>query len=243
MHVEELWRYPVKSLGGERVDTVEVTDAGLAGDRAWGIHHAETGTVLTARRAPELLFAAARVEKEGSGDLVAVITLPDGSTVSSVDDSVDAVLSDWLERAVTLVRPGTEGATYENPMDAENEADWIQWRGPTWSFHDSTKSMVSIVVRDSLGDHDIRRFRTNVVVDGDAEDDLIGTTVMLGSAVLDVMKPIDRCVMVTRPQPGLPRDLEVLRSVIRERNNLLSIGALVQRGGVVSVGDEVRPHH
>ena len=58
----ELWRFPVKSLGGERVDEAELSTSGLVGDRQWGLHHPDTGTVLTARRAPELLFASARLE-------------------------------------------------------------------------------------------------------------------------------------------------------------------------------------
>jgi len=239
MRVLELWRYPVKSLGGERLDAVEVGEAGLVGDRAWGVHHPETATVLTARRAPELLFASARVVDGGAaGVSEVVITLPDGAEVSSADATVDDALSSWLEREVTLIRPGTEGATYENPLDAENDADWMQWQGPAWSFHDSTKSMLSIVGSETLGEHDIRRFRTNVVVEGGGEDELVGSNATLGSALLSVTKSIDRCVMVTRPQPGLDRDLGVLKSVIRERQNLLSVGALVLSAGPVAVGDE-----
>ena len=237
MRVLELWRYPVKSLGGERLDRAEVGRAGLVGDRGWGIRHDETDTVLTARRAPELLFASARVEDDGE----VMITLPDGSEISSADDDVDGRLSAWLGREVTLERPGTEGATYENPMDAENETDWVRWQGPVWSFHDSTKSMVSIVGSENLGDRDIRRFRTNVVVEGGSEDELVGTTADLGDAVIEVTKRIDRCVMVTRPQPGLERDLEVLKSVVRDRDNMLSVGAVVQRVGSVAVGDELCP--
>ncbi len=237
MRVLELWRYPVKSLGGERLEHVAVGDAGLLGDRAWGIHHTETGTVLTARRAPELLFASARMVEEDE----VVITLPDGSEVRSGGSDVDASLSSWLGRPVTLVRPTTEGATYENPMDIENEGDWISWQGPAWSFHDSTKSMVSIVGAATLGERDVRRFRTNVVIEGGGGEELVGSTIQLGTARLDVTKHIDRCIMVTRPQPGLERDLDVLKSVIRERNNLLSVGALVTRSGRVAVGDPLQP--
>jgi uncharacterized protein YcbX len=238
MRVLELWRFPVKSLGGETLDSVDVGEAGVIGDRGWGIHHADTGTVLTARRAPELLFASARIDGEGADRVV--ITLPDGTETSNEDGDVDDVLSGWLQRQVTLIQPGSTGATYENPMDVENEADWIQWQGPSWSFHDSTKSMLSIVGSETLGDRDVRRFRTNVVVEGEGEDDLVGSSVTLGSSVLSITKPIDRCVMVTRAQPGLERDLDVLKSVIRERNNQLSIGALVLETGTVSVGDELR---
>lgn len=230
MRVTQLWRHPVKSLRGESVDSAEVTELGLVGDRAWGLYHEGSDTVLTARRAPELLFASARL----IGLDEVVITLPDGTETNDDDD-----LSRWLERDVTLARPSDRGATYENPMDVENDADWVSWQGPAGSFHDSTRSRVSIVGSDTLGDYDIRRFRTNVVVAGGGEDDLVGTHVRLGSALLDVTKRIDRCVMVTRPQPGLERDLGVLKDIVRRRENHLSVGALVIEPGIVAVGDQL----
>ncbi len=65
---------------------------------------------------------------------------------------------------------------------------------------------------------DMRRFRPNVVIDGTGEDDWVGSTLRLGDAVVDVSKQIDRCVMTTRPQPGgIERDLDVLRTINRER--------------------------
>ena len=91
----------------------------------------------------------------------------------------------------------------------------------------------------SLGDWDVRRFRTNVVVTGEGEDELVGSTVRLGDAELEVTKRISRCVMVTRPQPGLDRDLAVLKAVNAERESCLSIGALVAAPGTIRVGDEL----
>ncbi len=56
--------------------------------------------------------------------------------------------------------------------------------------------------------------------------------------MLDVGKRIGRCVMTTRPQPGgIERDLTVLRTIARERDARLAVGALVMRPGRVSVGD------
>lgn len=230
MRVAQLWRYPVKSLQGELLDAVAVTDVGLAGDRAWGIHHAETGTVLTARRAPELLFASARLVAPDE----VVVTLPDGTETND-----DAVLSAWLGRDVTLVRPGDDGATYENPMDVENDADWIHWQGPAGSFHDSTRAVITIVGSDTFGNWDVRRFRPNVVIDGGGEDELVGTRRSLGSAEIDIRKQIDRCVMVTRPQPGLDRDLGVLKTIVATRGNHLSVGAMVVAEGRVGLGDRL----
>jgi uncharacterized protein YcbX len=89
-----------------------------------------------------------------------------------------------------------------------------------------------------MRDWDVRRFRPNVVVDGDDEA-LVGTAVIVGTVGLDVVKQIDRCVVVTRPQPGLPRDLEPLRTINRERGTFLGVGALVTHPGRLAVGDEV----
>lgn len=234
LRIAELWRYPIKSVGGERIATAPLTDLGITGDRRWGIFDVETGNVLTARRAPDLLFATAVTDDDAS---MVSITLPDGTTTRSTDDDVDAVLSTWLERPVELRAAGDEGGTYEVPIDFENDANWVSWQGPGGAWHDSKVSRVSLVSRDTLGQWDQRRFRTNVILDGTGEDELVGAHVMVGDDIeLAVMKQIDRCVIVTRPQPELERNLDVLRTINTERATFLSIGALVVDGGTISEG-------
>jgi uncharacterized protein YcbX len=233
-HVLELWRYPVKSMQGEQLAHVDIGAHGLAGDRQWAIVDRSTGLALTARRQPELLFARPAIT--AAGDIR--ITLPDGSVASD-----DAALSAWLGRSVTLTRatPETHG-TYEIALDFEHEdtAEWVSWEGPEGSFHDSTRTQVSIIGAGSLGGWDVRRFRPNVVVEGAPEDDWVGTTISCGAVTLDVVKQIDRCVVTTRPQPdGIERDLDVLRTVLRDRAGNLGVGALVRAAGTVAVGDTV----
>ena len=99
---------------------------------------------------------------------------------------------------------------------------------------------MSIVSQDSLGSWDVRRFRPNVVVDGVGEDALIGHRVRIGDTELDVVKAVDRCVVTTRAQRGgIERDLDVLRTINRERAGNLAIGALVVHPGTVTAGDEL----
>lgn len=234
LRVSEIWRYPIKSVGGERVAVATVTDLGVLGDRAWGIFDVDTGTVLTARRTPELLFASAAL----TGAAVA-LTLPDGTTVNSANDTCDEQLSTWLDRPVELRAAGAEGGTYEVPLDFENDENWVSWQGPGGAWHDSKASRISLVSRDSMRDWDQRRFRANVILEGAGEDDLIGVHVNLGTTELAIMKAIDRCVIVTRPQPGLERDLNVLRTINAERATSLSIGALVVTDGTISEGDAI----
>ena len=232
MRVLELWRYPVKSLLGERLDSVRVTADGFEGDRRFAIYDLDTGFGLTARRVPELLFASARLRDDGG----AQITLPDGRVANS-----DEELSEWLGRRVAL-RSSDSSVTrlYENPADFEHDSDWEPFEGADGPFHDSARTRVSLVSTTTIGDWDPRRFRSNVLLDGEGEDDLVGGSVQLGDARLDVGKQIDRCVMITRPQAGgIERDLDVLRTVARERGNNLAVGALVAQPGEIRVGDEL----
>jgi uncharacterized protein len=233
MRVVDLWRYPVKSMQGEQLAASDVGVHGLVGDRRWALVDTATGHVLTARRVPELLQGSARhLAPDG-----VLITLPDG-TESNDDD----VLSDWLGRSVELQRADQhESPTYETPVDdLDPEAQWSYWEGPTGVFHDSKRAQVSICSLSSMGDWDRRRFRFNVIVDEQREDDLVGRSITIGDVELDVRKRIDRCVMVTRPQPGgIDRDTSVLKTINRERDRCLGIGAVVTRPGRLTLGDDL----
>lgn len=231
MQVTQLWRYPVKSMAGEALRSAVVSDLGIDGDRQWGLVDRETGLVLTARRVPELLFATPVL----AGDDVR-IRLPDGSVTAD-----DDVISAWLGRPVELRRPAAdERGQYEIAVnDDRPDGEWMQWQGPKGVWHDSKRTRLSIVAEPALGDWDVRRFRPNVVVNGGDERDLVDSDVRIGDVVLRVTKEIDRCVIVTRPQPGLERDKSVLQQVHRERAGNLGVGALVRVEGTISIGDRV----
>ena len=232
MQVAELWRYPVKSLLGERLDAVAVTADGLEGDRQFAIYDVESGLGLTGRRVPELLFASARMLADGSAE----ITLPDGSVAAD-----DNALSNWLGRSVALRSAATGAARrYENVVDFEHESasEWEAFDGAAGAFHDSPGARVSLVSTATTGSWDPRRFRSNVLLDGEGEDSLVGSSVTLGEVMLDVGMRIKRCVMTTRAQAGgIERDLDVLRTIARERDARLAVGALVTAQGTIRVGD------
>ena len=233
MRVAELWRYPVKSLQGERLRTAELGRLGIAGDRQWALFDVETGLGLTARRAPDLLFASARL-RDGAVEVV----LPDGTTTAD-----DAVISRWLGRPVALRAASAVAPRYEDLDDAEDEAGpWHAFEGAAGAFHDNGDFRVTLVSTGTLGTWDRRRFRANLLLDGEGEDRLAGTRQRLGTAVLRLVEPVARCVMVTRPQPGgIGRDNGVLKTIHRERGGLLAVGAQVVEPGTVAVGDELTP--
>lgn len=235
MRVAELWRFPVKSLQGEQVDTAELGPMGIRGDRGYALFDVGTGFGLTARRDPQLLFASARMREDGSVE----ITLPDG-TVAGDDDTLSA----WVGRPVRL-RSTDQVAErrYENPDDIEHEApeSWYAFDGCSGAFHDSFA--VTLLSRTTIGRQPQRRFRANIVLDGPgSEDAWVGTSVRVGEAVLHVTEAVPRCVMVTRPQPGgIELDREVLRRIHRKRGGLLAVGGTVSRTGRARPGDEVGP--
>jgi hypothetical protein len=237
VRVLELWRYPVKSLQGERLPEAEIGALGIAGDRCWALFDRDTGLGLTARRVPELLFGSARI-RNGTVEVV----LPDGTV--TVDDQV---LSGWLGRRVELraaTEDGDVAPTYETPVDelVPDPTEWMQWEGAPGPFHDSPRIRLSLVSTGTLGTWDRRRFRANVVLDGEGEDDLRGQEAALGSTRLRFGVPIARCVMTTRPQPGgIGRDTSVLKTIHRERNGLLAVRAAVLEAGTVRTGDVLVP--
>jgi len=235
VRVAEIWRYPVKSLQGERLAEAAVDALGIAGDRRWALFDRGTGLGLTARRVPELLFGSARLRDDGGVEVV----LPDGTVTTD-----DRVISRWLGRDVELRAAGEEAPTYESPVDEDepDPAEWLQWEGAAGPFHDSPRIRLSLVSTGTLGTWDRRRFRANVVLDGEGEDGLRGQEADLGEVRLRVGIPIARCVMTTRPQPGgIARDTSVLKTIHRERDGLLAVRAAVLRPGTVRTGDELVP--
>jgi uncharacterized protein YcbX len=233
MRVVEIWRFPVKSMQGERLDSVEIDPGGLRGDRTHALFDADTGFGLTARRAPELLYGAASLGPDGA----LTITLPDGSVARD-----DTALSDWLGRRVRLRQAADTGPRrYENLVDFEDETGrWEPFDGSPGAFHDSAQASVSLLSRETIGVWDPRRFRANLLLDDGVETALDGHEASIGTAVLAVGPQLTRCVMTTRPQPGgIERDLDVLRTIHRERGGRLAVRAVVRRPGRVRVGDPV----
>ena len=173
-----------------------------------------------------------------SNDGTAEITLPDGAVIRD-DDS----LSQWLGRPVAVRAATTDAARrYENVDDFEHEttSEWSPFEGADGAFHDNPAARVSLVSTSSIGSWDPRRFRANVLLDGEGEDALVGSTIALGEVILDVGLRIERCVMTTRAQAGgIERDLDVLRTIARERDACLAVGALVVEPGTMHIGDEL----
>jgi uncharacterized protein YcbX len=242
--VVELWRYPVKSLGGERLaEPVAVDGDGLEGDRRLAVVDDATGKVLSAKTVPRLLQATATWH----GVDGVRITAADGLATSSADDDVAEVLSDWLGRPVHLEAPVPgRRAAFDMDLDPDDDRHerTTELHTPPGVFFDS-RSVLHLVTTASLAGQDRRRFRPNLVVDtgaaeGHPEDAWVGEWLRIGSDVdVAVRKATGRCVLITRPQPGLPKDGDLLRDLVRRREGNLGIYVDPQGPGKLAVGDPV----
>lgn len=123
--VAELWRYPVKSMGGERLESSSIDTRGLHADRMWAVRDVGLGAFTTARRWPVLLQCDARFAEDpagrqaGPGDVLEVIvTFPDGSELSSSDASIHARLSELIGKPARLepLPPLEDKQAYRTPQ-------------------------------------------------------------------------------------------------------------------------------
>ena len=98
--IAELWRYPVKSMGGERIQRCVLGERGVPGDRGWALRDEAAGEIRGAKKMPVLMRCRARYVEEPSGERIpsAAMTLPDGTQVCTTDADVDARLSALVER-------------------------------------------------------------------------------------------------------------------------------------------------
>jgi uncharacterized protein YcbX len=234
-----LWRYPVKSMAGEQLNTAEVTASGVRGDRAYALVDAEDNKVATAkstRKWPDILRFAAQFERE-SGEAGAApparITFPDGRTASTAQSDIEQLLSSAFGRKVTIMAQAPDGLLLEFP-EGTLGGDYasateipIAGGAPPGTFFDyaamhlvTTTTLESLQKRYPQGTVDVRRFRPNLVVDTGVterpfpENDWVGRTISIGDEVqLRVMIACPRCVMTTLPQSTLPHDAGMLRAI------------------------------
>lgn len=143
--VREIWRYPVKSMIGERLDRGHVGAQGLWGDRGWAIRDEATGEIHNAKRHPILMQCSAVYRAEPRADHIphVEITLPDGATISSDSPAASQRLSELIGRQVTLrpVQPATDAAYYRR---REPGAALF---GRLWAYRSARRLLQRLILR------------------------------------------------------------------------------------------------
>jgi uncharacterized protein len=117
--VAELWRFPVKSMGGEKLQEAAITERGVLGDRVYALIDTDTGRVVSAKSArlfPDILNCKVTfVDPPQTGRKIppVEISLPDGTVLRSDVANVDRALSTYLNRNVALRQSAPEDFTVD----------------------------------------------------------------------------------------------------------------------------------
>jgi MOSC domain-containing protein len=259
--VASLWRYPVKSMMGQKLDSTKLGERGLIGDRSYALIDKVTGQIASAknpRKWPDLFnfSAALAAAPNGSGIPPVRITTPDGLEIISGTEEVDWVLSKALEREVMLQSHAPETPSLEQYWpDLENQAhreEVTEEAMPPISFFDcGTVHLLTAATLKRLGEFypegrfESPRFRPNIFLesheDGFVENSWVGRTLAIGSEVrLMITQQTGRCVMTTLAQGSLPKDLGILRCVAQHNQGHVGVYASVVSSGTIRSGDPVR---
>jgi len=224
MIVAQLWRYPVKALGGERLAQAQFTLRGIPLDRSYAVLDSDplrSGKLLTASRAKRLL--AYRSFARGDGVLVRT---PSGRECAADDGA-------WLDELEGDIGKPASLRSSEEPM--HDDADLLVVNAAS----------VRALSEEYGAPINPMRFRPNVILDAvDArpfeETAWPGETFDAGEALVEVVHPCERCVVTTIDPETFESDASFLKLIVQEHHGHFGVLCRVLRTGVVHAGDEWR---
>jgi uncharacterized protein YcbX len=240
---------PVRSLGLEHPDAIELTATGVLEDRRFYLVD-EDGRLIDQLIAGRLVQVKAHTDSAGARIRLA---FPDGTVIDGQVELGDPVETNVHGRTAVGQRViGPWGAALEPFAGGPVEVVRCDRPGGTRIANAisviSDGSLAELAHRLGRPSIDARRFRMLIEVDGATaheEDGWIGGRIRIGSAVLEITKPDARCAITTHdPDSGL-RDLDTLRGIIGYRGlregRKADFGVLgeVASPGRIRVGDEV----
>jgi uncharacterized protein len=228
--VEQIWRYPIKSIGGEQLDRSWADHRGIRGDRIWAVQDDEgkLGSGKNSRRFTRLVGLLSMTSRYDDLDAPPILIAPDGGLHPVSTGAADDYLQALCRRAVHVRRDTGMLHFDEVPFSLVGTAT-LAWLA----------AQVDVAV-------DARRLRPNVVVRTEvpfAEEAWVGRTIRIGSVEAVFDRVFTRCVMVGMAQSGLAESGEVLKSIGQRVANpvCMAIGGHVRQARTLSVGDVVSP--
>ncbi len=228
--VEALFRYPVKSMGGERLEIANLGWHGLDGDRRLAFRRMEDRSGfpwLSASKLPDLVrFAPRRSEDGAEGELPTHIRTPDGEEVPIFGEALAAEV----------------GRRYGAPVQMMQLKHGIFDEASVSVIASDTVREIGRLAGRSL---DVRRFRPNVLVSllrpgAFQEDEWVGGVLSFGEgddapAIAVTMRDL-RCSMVNLDPDTASPAPEVMKAVVRANQNNAGIYGAVTRTGRLAVG-------
>jgi uncharacterized protein YcbX len=224
--VAGLWRYPVKSMGAERLDEAELSWFGLAGDRRWAFVRGDVVRSdfpwMTIRQRSDMgHYRPSFTDPSRPDDSATMVRTPSGDELDVVDPALAAELGDGVR--VIKQNRGVFDAMPISLITTQSVAH------------------IGALVGREL---DALRFRPNLLVQaaGDAafrEDEWVGSVLRIGEARFRVDQRDERCVMINVDPATAERDPAILRAVAQEREACLGVYGTPVQPGRVAVGDAV----
>ena len=224
--VAGLWRYPVKSMGGESLDAAGVSWHGVEGDRRFAFVRdgmERSGFPwLTIREQPAMRhYLPFFVDPDRPDSSRTMVRTPAGREL----EVVDPALADELGVGARVIRQNV-GVFDTMPLSLI-----------------TTQAIASLAARvaPTLTP---ARFRPNLLVDaldGEAfpEDGWVGSVIRIGAMRMRIDQRDTRCVMINIDPGTDENDPDVLRTVAREREACLGVYGATVTPGRVAVGDPV----
>ena len=228
--VEALFRYPVKSMSGERLEAADVGWHGLDGDRRLAFHRLDDRggfPWLTASKLPELILFAP--QRRGPGDLPTHVRTPDGEEL--------AVFGQELATEV--------GRRHGSPVEMMHLNRGI--------FDEASISLITSATVGEIGrlvaqPMDVRRFRPNILIASGPgvpfeEDGWVGGVLSFGdtdeAVTIAITNRDERCAMVNFDPDSARTDAGVLKAIVKNRDNKAGVYGTVTRRGRLAVGQPI----
>jgi uncharacterized protein len=231
--VEALYRYPVKSMAGESLDVADLGWHGLDGDRRFAFRRTDDRSGfpwVTASKLPDLILFAPQLRGPAtSGDIPTHVRTPDGQELAVFGQELASEVGRRYGSAVEMMHLN---------RGIFDEA----------SISVMTFATVSEVARLAAQRPDVRRFRPNILISSlravpFEEDDWVGGILWFGEtsegAAIGITNRDERCSMVNFDPDAAHPTPEVLKAIVRERDNKAGVYATVTRCGRVAVGQPI----
>jgi uncharacterized protein YcbX len=231
--IAALFRYPVKSMGGERLDVADLGWHGLEGDRRLALRRTEDRggfPWLSASKLPELILFTPQRRGPVEGDgLPTHVRSPEGAELEAFGQALATEV----------------GRRLGSPVQMMHLKHGI--------FDESSVSVITASTVDEIGRlatlrPDVRRFRPNILISTlrsvpFEEDEWVGGVLSFGedsaAATIGVTMRDERCSMVNLHPDSARPDPEVLKAIVRQRDNKAGVYATVTRCGRIAVGQPV----
>jgi uncharacterized protein len=230
--VEAIFRYPVKSMGGERLEVVNLGWHGLEGDRRLAFRRIEDRSGfpwLTASKLPDLVRFVPRRRDGAPGDIPTHVRTPDGEEMTVFGEELAAEVGRRYGALVQMMQLKhgifDEASISVIAMDTVCEISRLAGQSP-----------------------DVRRFRPNVVVRllqpaPFQEEQWVGGVLSFGEdddapAVTVTMRD-ERCSMLNIDPDSASLSAEVLKAVVRANQNMAGVYSTVTRIGRLAIGQRI----